>query len=902
MEEFFDFAALEHDYQVGATEPCHQERHIPFRSANDLTSMQWAMNPTVAIRPVETVPAWDVPMYDAPPHAPIDQVDQQWPLFDVSNRSAPANMNPMSDSALLAGDPIPVEEPSSAHAPSSSLINTFHSDLNYAESSGVANLPQLESPPSQEERPIVPVGDSLPMPALPTSPVSSSQQTLNVSWKPASAKRKGAQGRIPVEAKQILEEEFAANSYPCSWELDIIAHQANLEVKKVRNWFNNTRARKKYEGEYLTIHTILLLLTWLDLHPEAQSESTPSGRVLKPRLSKDSLDSLDKQADDAKSPPQPPLAVYLAQSYQEESAELSAVQAAIDNHSLSGSCQDDAWSGSKQGRRGSVITSIASSEGTAPTSYTVSSGGSRSNISSFGRDRRRGRRRMAWKESPRQAINGVNSAGEPQQDLPFFCTFCPRAFKTKYEWIRHEDSVHALRTTWICCDLKASAVLQACPFCGQAHPDDAHMAGHRYQQCRSKPEAQRTFYRRDHFIQHLHHVHFGNSKHPSVRVGCQALLLAAEGHNFGCKDLTMKWRRFGAPMKLDDPMLHCGFCGKKSKDWSERCEHVAEHLVARELNRAVWWNERKENHLENLYSTSPYESFRCRYCQKVFTDVKQMNEHSHCRVWSCRFLRSFDDVAADNAAPPLGTDFPSAKAHHCHLCSAGYRTFHVEHAKHQHRYRSCNQEFYTSEDAFLQHLHNFHGASQPALLRDNGVIEQSFMRNKGASFEPVEFNESWQPCVMDLDVASVSPFIADNALLALVGNPKKSRAHTRKPLSMPKKPRDIAQPSSQATQKAQRQRSDTAASKAESNNPRFFRLDVHIPFLSSRIFYSRHSKASSLPKNNQAVLEEMPKPHVTTLLMSAGLVGMASARCAVRPERDTASGLVELVLDGEMLQ
>jgi hypothetical protein len=34
-----------------------------------------------------------------------------------------------------------------------------------------------------------------------------------------------------------------------TWELDIIAHQANLDVKKVRNWFNNTRARQKCGGK-----------------------------------------------------------------------------------------------------------------------------------------------------------------------------------------------------------------------------------------------------------------------------------------------------------------------------------------------------------------------------------------------------------------------------------------------------------------------------------------------------------------------------------------------------------------------------------------------------------------------------------------------------------------------------
>lgn len=615
------------------------------------------------------------------------------------------------------------------------------------------------------------------------------------------------------------------------------------------------------------------------------------------RLSKDSLEALDQHATSDTQPPQP-LAVYLAQSYQEEAVEFPAVQAAIDNRSLSGSGSselDDGWSNSRDERRGSVITSVASSEGTAPTTYTVSSSGSRSNISSFGRDRRRGRRRMAWKDSPynnRPKFNGLDSAGEPQKDLPFFCTFCPRAFKTKYEWIRHEDSVHALRTTWICCDTK-TALLETCPFCGQMHPDDAHMAGHKYQQCWNKPESQRTFYRRDHFVQHLHHVHFANTKHPSVRVGCQARLMAPEGHNFGCKDLAMTWRRFGAPMKRDDPMLHCGMCGKKSKDWSERCEHVAEHLIARDLDRSVWWSERKENHLENLYSASPFESFRCRYCLKIFTDVKEMNAHSHCKVWSCRFLKSFDDVTADNAGPPLCPDFPTAKAHRCHLCGTDYRTPHSEHAQNCHRYRSCNQEFYTSEEAFLQHLHIFHGASQPAQLKGSSVIEQNFLRNKGASFEPVEFNESWQPCLMDLDTTPIG-FTVERPTTT-TNNERKDQGHTKKSPAR-KKPRDEVQQAAPAV-KPQRQRSDTSTSKIEVYGPRFFRLSTYVPFLSSRIFYSRSPKLPVVLQDDQAVLEEMPKPHVASLVMSAGLVSMAATRWFIKPKQHPPSGMMELTID-----
>jgi hypothetical protein len=427
------------------------------------------------------------------------------------------------------------------------------------------------------------------------------------------------------------------------------------------------------------------------------------------------------------------------------------------------------------------------------------------------------------------------------------------------------------------------------------HPDDTHMAGHKYQQCSNKPESQRTFYRRDHFIQHLHHVHFANSKHPSVRVGCQARLMATEGHNFGCKDLAMRWRRFGAPMKQDDPMLHCGMCGKKSKDWSERCEHVAQHLLAREHDRSAWWSERKENHLENLYSASPFESFRCRYCLKIFTDVKEMNAHSHCKVWSCRFLKTFDDVTANNAGPPLCSDFPSAKAHHCHLCGAGYRTPHSEHAQNYHRYRLCNQELYTSEESFLAHLHNFHGASHPTLLQGSSVIEQNFLRNKGASFEPVEFNESWQPCLMDLDETPLE--FAVDKIPTMMNNERKDNEHVKKPTPARRKMRENLQRSTTGTAKAQRQRSETTTSKSEAHSPRFFRLSICAPVLSSRILYSRNDKPYNIPKNGQVVLEEMQKPHIASLVMSSGLVGMTLARWFIKPKQSHSAGVIELAID-----
>jgi hypothetical protein len=160
------------------------------------------------------------------------------------------------------------------------------------------------------------------------------------------------------------------------------------------------------------------------------------------KLSAESLEALSNEVDHSVAAPQPPLAVYLASSYLEEAAAYSDIQAAIDNDDMSDRLDTtmDSSTASRLGKSGSIISSPTCSS--APTSYTMSSSGS--NISSFGRDRRRGRRRMTWRASPygRSKVGGLDDSGTQSKDLPFSCTFCLRAFKTKYEWVRHEDSVH----------------------------------------------------------------------------------------------------------------------------------------------------------------------------------------------------------------------------------------------------------------------------------------------------------------------------------------------------------------------------------------------------------------------------------------------------------------------------
>jgi hypothetical protein len=359
----------------------------------------------------------------------------------------------------------------------------------------------------------------------------------------------------------------------------------------------------------------------------------------------------------------------------------------------------------------------------------------------------------------------------------------------------------------------------------------------------------------------------------------------------------MKWRRFGAPMKSDDPMLHCGFCGERLKDWNTRCDHIAEHLISGELNRSMWWPDRKENHMENRCDPRSAGPFRCRYCQKVFANAEAMNNHSHCHVWSCRFLRTFDDVASENSGPPLVPQFPSPKAHHCHLCGAGYKSSHIDHAQQYHKYRLCKQELYVSEADFLQHLYEFHAASHPLLLQNNHVLEQHFSRNKGAAFEAVDFNEILQGCRVATPAASfVDPFTIEESTVSVKSTEESMDWGVAPPPPPRKKTRGRLSDMTDIPAKVHRERvlKDDPA-KSEPHGPRFFRLDPLVPFLSSRIYYLRNARMSSLFNDGKLLLEEMPKGHIASLVMSSGLVGMAGVRIPVQTKN--LDGVIEFGLD-----
>jgi hypothetical protein len=139
-------------------------------------------------------------------------------------------------------------------------------------------------------------------------------------------------------------------------------------------------------------------------------------------------------------------------------------------------------------------------------------------------------------------------------NMPYQCTFCTEIFKTKYDWQRHEKSLHLPLERWVCA-LHGPRISkdeqQYCVFCGESSPDDPHIETHHYMACQERDVQERTFHRKDHFVQHLRLVH---------------------GAAF------LEWTMARWMLHMPNVQSRCGFCGITMSTWLERTDHLAEHF------------------------------------------------------------------------------------------------------------------------------------------------------------------------------------------------------------------------------------------------------------------------------------------------------------------------------------
>lgn len=227
---------------------------------------------------------------------------------------------------------------------------------------------------------------------------------------------------------------------------------------------------------------------------------------------------------------------------QNEAASLSAIYSALENP-VTNTTLNSPWmlnfDAFRTYRTPPSLTSVASSA-----SSRRSVGSSQSAASGTSK-----RSRIAKKtRKPRVSRKETNS-----EDRIFKCTFCCDSFKHKYDWARHEQSLHLSTMEWQCAPHGGSVVLSTgrvhCAYCSALDPTSDHLEQHNHSACHGNHAATRSFRRKDHLVQHLRLFH-----------GIETLPLVED------------W-------KVDLPPIssRCGFCNANLSSWEDRVSHLAGH-------------------------------------------------------------------------------------------------------------------------------------------------------------------------------------------------------------------------------------------------------------------------------------------------------------------------------------
>ncbi|KAF2840114.1 hypothetical protein M501DRAFT_915111, partial [Patellaria atrata CBS 101060] len=356
--------------------------------------------------------------------------------------------------------------------------------------------------------------------------------------------RKKSGIRFPRAAIKILKdwvEEHYDHPYPNEEEKEELVNKTGLKATQITNWLANARRRGKVRPKR-------------GLSPSARSAAMPI-----PGSEGKTWDKMNPLERWQHSPPE------------NEPAPLTAIATAVEHFSPP---KDDPFQESGE-LRGLYDSSARSSKGSgshslmkAPSITSLETGRSSGSIGSYGS------LNSAWSYGSRNSFQSHGSLGSrdkrrrrrtapkpPRKSDPaesgriFQCTFCTDRFKSKYDWCRHEKSLHLSMEKWICAPLGETIVCdisgrQKCVYCDTLDPSPEHLEAHNHSACEEKGLEARTFYRKDHLRQHLRLMH-------------------------GCKMIESMdaW-------KMETPHIRCrcGFCGQTFDTWSERCDHLAKHF------------------------------------------------------------------------------------------------------------------------------------------------------------------------------------------------------------------------------------------------------------------------------------------------------------------------------------
>lgn len=368
--------------------------------------------------------------------------------------------------------------------------------------------------------------------------------SLDVSERPRKA---GA--RFGREATKILKTwlaEHARHPYPTEEEKNDLKQRTGLKRSQVSNWLANARRRGKV--------------------PSVSDASSPVlGAIDIP--SQQNRDSLDLSELN-------PFERWRISPPEHEAASASAIAKAIQSPPFTPTrapSQSGTLAHSRQTstRRTSSNDDSSFSMFQAPSISSFDNETNRSSMSDFShlsantgkssitsKDRRRRRRNPLGPRSGPPSGQGSTSASKPRPQRIFQCTFCADSFPSKYDWQRHEKSLHLALERWTCAPKgptfnDPATGTPICVFCQRPDPTPQHLEVHNYLTCADKTASERTFYRKDHLRQHLRLAH-GAAFHPPTMDA---------------------WKT-----TTDSIRSSCGFCPAKFTSWSARADHLAAHF------------------------------------------------------------------------------------------------------------------------------------------------------------------------------------------------------------------------------------------------------------------------------------------------------------------------------------
>ncbi|KAI5458204.1 hypothetical protein BGZ63DRAFT_363747 [Mariannaea sp. PMI_226] len=151
-------------------------------------------------------------------------------------------------------------------------------------------------------------------------------------------------------------------------------------------------------------------------------------------------------------------------------------------------------------------------------------------------------------------VKRVNPKANNKERKTFQCTFCCDSFRSKYDWARHEKSLHLSLEGWVCTP-EGGAVVSSdtggthCAYCNLPDPSPEHLETHQHSVCQSTGPPH-IFNRKDHLVQHLRLVH-------------QLDMIPVVNH----------WKVEAPPVRS-----RCGICDTEMNTWKERVDHIAQHF------------------------------------------------------------------------------------------------------------------------------------------------------------------------------------------------------------------------------------------------------------------------------------------------------------------------------------